>query len=30
VDCFELAFMNTPDVVEFIEEQRLGRALAPS
>ena len=28
VDCFELAFMNAPDIVEFIEEQRLGRALA--
>lgn len=30
VDCFELAFLNTPDIVEFLEEQRLGRALAPS
>jgi hypothetical protein len=30
VDCFELAFMKTPEIVEFLEEQRLGRALAPS
>lgn len=30
VDCFELAFMKTPDIVEFIEEQRPGRVLTPS
>ncbi len=30
VDCFELAFMKTPDIVEFLEEQRQGRALVPS
>ena len=27
VDCFGLAFMNRPDVVEFIAEQRMGHAL---
>jgi len=27
VDCFELAFVNRPDVVEFIAEQRMERAL---
>ncbi|MEK7838986.1 MAG: hypothetical protein AAB328_13505 [candidate division NC10 bacterium] len=27
VDCFELAFMNRPDIVEFIMEQRMERAL---
>lgn len=30
VDCFELAFMNRPDIVEFISEQRLGYALTPA
>ena len=30
VDCFELAFLKTPDVVEFVEEQRLGGALVSS
>lgn len=30
VDCLELAFMKTPDIVEFLEEQRLGGALALS
>lgn len=29
VDCFDLAFMNTPDIVEFITEQRMERALTP-
>jgi hypothetical protein len=28
VDCFDLAFMNRPDIVEFITEQRMGHALA--
>jgi len=26
-DCFDLAFVNRPDLVEFIEEQRMGRTL---
>jgi hypothetical protein len=30
VDCFELAFMKTPDVAEFIEDQLLGSAVASS
>ncbi|TLY14234.1 MAG: hypothetical protein E6K69_08020 [Nitrospirae bacterium] len=30
VDCFELAFMNTPDIVEFLEEQRLEHSVASS
>lgn len=30
VDCFELAFVKTPDVVEFLDEQRPRRALALS
>ena len=30
LNCFELAFMKSPDVVEFVEEQRLGGALVSS
>jgi len=30
VGCFELAFANKPDIVDYLEEQRLGRTLVPS
>jgi hypothetical protein len=30
VDCFELAFMKTPDIVEYLEEQRLEQPVASS
>src|SRR5438445_7585215 len=30
IECFELAFVKNPDIVDYLEEQRLGRSLVPS
>src|SRR2546428_830 len=30
IGCFELAFAKNPDIVDYLEEQRLGRTLVPS
>jgi hypothetical protein len=30
VDCFDLAFVNDPDIVDYLEEQRLGRLVGSS
>ena len=30
IGCFELAFVKNPDIVDYLEEQRLERSLVPS